>query len=128
VDLAAGRAWVGAVAPLRTLPDAPIAQVAPPAADPVGTYELWTTDGGRRERGVLTVWREGGALRAALRGWAEDETVAVRDVRVEGSRLRADLVFRQPYPLVLDFDGVVGKGTWGDPTARGGSAEATKRS
>jgi len=127
-DLARGRLWVSDVAPIATLPRTPPSAVAPPATDPVGVYEMTAVVQGRAQPGVLTIWRENGTLRGAVRGVGEEGANELRDVRADGARLTYELMLGAPTPVKIDFDGLVGTGTWGDPAARGGAVRAVKRS
>jgi hypothetical protein len=129
VDLARGRMWVGAVAPLLAAPSAaaaPTAQTAP-TADPTGWYDVTLVVKGDRQRAVMRVDRDGAGLAARLRFLGEETTFELRDVALAGSRLSFGLPMREVYPVRLDFSGTGATGTWGDPAAFGGAAEATKR-
>jgi hypothetical protein len=130
VDLARGRAWVGPVAPIAALPapvpDATVPNVVAPAVDPVGVYETSATVQGRVQRAVLTIVRDGAALRGTVRGVGEENELALRDVTMQGAELRYVLPFRDPTPARVTFDGLTGVGTWGDPSGRGGALRIVK--
>jgi hypothetical protein len=127
VDSEHGRVWVGPVARIPTLPTTSVPDVTPPTAEPAGTYETWANVGGRTQHGVLTIARVGGALRGTVRGVGEEGELVLRDVSMQGNELRYFLPLRDPTPVRVTFDGLVGTGTWGDPAGRGGSLRVTKR-
>lgn len=127
VDLAAGRMWVGPVAPLLELPRlAAPAAVAAPAHTPEGWYEVTLVVNGGRQRSLMRIERTGAGLAARLRFVGEDTELALRDVKAEKGALTFGLPMRRVYPVRLAFDGLTATGTWGDPAARGGTAEAVK--
>jgi hypothetical protein len=57
----------------------------------------------------------------------EEGELVLRDVSMQGNELRYFLPLRDPTPVRVTFDGLVGTGTWGDPAGRGGSLRVTKR-
>jgi hypothetical protein len=127
LDLAHQRMWMGAIAPLLSLPPASPAPV-PFALDPAGGYDFSITVHGHPEAGMLLISHDGGALVAALRGYGDDFNTRVRNLRVEGNEIRFDILIPDPTPVRLSFDGLVGTGSWGDSgTERGGEARAVKR-
>lgn len=127
-DLRSDALWVGAITPILVLPVAATKPVTPPTTDPTGIYEVSLVVGGAPAPHVLRVSRDGNRLVAEMRGIGEDEVVRIDEVKLEGSTLTIVLPLRQPAPMRITFDGVEGKGTWGDPKARGGAVTATKRS
>jgi hypothetical protein len=127
-DLRSDALWVGAITPILVLPAAAVRPVTPPTTDPTGIYEISLVVGGAPAPHVLRVSRDGNRLVAEMRGIGEDEVVRIDEVKLEGSTLTIVLPLRQPAPMRITFDGVEGKGTWGDPKARGGAVTATKRS
>ena len=127
VDLAAGRMWVGPVAPLLELPRAAApATVVVPARAPEGWYEVTLVVKEDRQRSLMRVERTAAGLAARLRFVGSDTEFALRDVRAEQGALTFGLPMRQVYPVRLTFDGLAATGTWGDPAVRGGAAEAVK--
>jgi len=127
VDLAHGRLWVGPIAPLVTLPDSGTGATPPPSRDPVGVYRTTTHVGARANAGVMEIRREGGRLVAFARDIGEDESHPLYDVVMRGDTLRYDIHIPGPVPVQLVFDGVSGRGTWGDGgVKRGGVTEAVK--
>lgn len=128
VDLARGRLWVGPITPIATLPDSSAAAaVTPPSRDPVGVYHTLVHVGARTNTGVMEIRRENGRLVAFGRDIGEDETHELHDVAMHGDTLRYDIHIPGPVPMQLVFDGLTGKGTWGDGgVKRGGAAEAVK--
>lgn len=128
LDLARGRMWVSALAPIPALPRDTAAVVTPPSADPTGVYETSATIQGHVQRGVLIVRRDDGALRAFERAVGEDDIVQLPNVAATGNELRYTLPLREPTPAHVAFDGLVGTGTWGDPAnGRGGALRLVKR-
>lgn len=125
LDLAADRCWAGPIADILHLPTT--TERPPSSRDLAGVYELGLMIQGKRQPHVLGVRREAGAWIAELRALGDDETVRLGDVRVTGNALTATLPLRPPAQLQLTFEGTTGKGTWGDPKARGGTITATKR-
>jgi hypothetical protein len=126
VDLAGGRMWVGPVAPLLAAPPAR-ADVAAPATDATGWYDVVLVVHGERQRAVMRLDRAGSGLAGRLRFLGDDTEFELRAVRAAGERVEFDLPMRRTYPVRLEFAGTAGRGTWGDPAAGGGAAEATKR-
>jgi hypothetical protein len=125
LDLAANRCWAGPIAELLHLP---MTAGAPPrSSDLAGVYELALMIQGKSAPHVLGVRREAGAWIAELRALGDDETVRLENVQITGNELTATLPLRPPAPLQLTIDGTSGKGSWGDPKARGGTVTATKR-
>lgn len=125
IDLAANRFWAGPIADILHLPTTSAG--TPGSRDLAGVYELALMIQGKNEPHVLGVRREAGAWIAELRALGDDETVRLENVRVTGNELTATLPLRPPAPLQLVFEGASGKGSWGDPKARGGAVTATKR-
>lgn len=128
VDLARGKLWVGPIAPLVALPDsAARIAVTPPSRDPVGVYRTTTHVGARANSGVMEIRRDGGRLVAAVRDVGEDDLHPLFDVAMHGDTLSYDIHLPGPVPVRIVFDGVTGKGTWGDGgVKRGGATEAVK--
>lgn len=125
LDLAANRCWAGPIADILHLPAT--AAAAPRSSDLAGVYELALMIQGKSVPHVLGVRREAGAWIAELRALGDDETVRLENVQVTGNELKATLPLRPPAPLQLSFEGPTGKGSWGEPKARGGAVTATKR-
>jgi len=128
VDLAQGRLWVGPIKPLETLPDsAATITLARPSRDPVGVYRTMTHVGARANAGVMEIRRENGRLVAWTRDVGEDDVHPLYDVAMHGDTLTYDIHIPGAVPVRLVFDGVVGKGAWGDGgVKRGGATEAIK--
>lgn len=129
VDLAHGRLWVGPIAPITVLTDAGGGGVVPtpPSRDPVGVYRTTTHVGSRANTGVMEIRRENGKLVAGARDVGEDDVHSLYDVVMQGDTLRYDIHIPGPVPVQLVFDGLSGKGTWGDGgVKRGGASEAVK--
>jgi hypothetical protein len=128
VDLAHGRMWVGPIAPVLALDAQSNAHPLPPSRDAVGLYETTTMVGGRPQHGVMEIRRENGQLVGVARAAGDDEPHMLYDVTMTGDTLTYDIHLPDPLPIRLVFDGLSGKGTWGDGgVKRGGSAEAVKR-
>lgn len=131
VDLEHGRMWVGPIAPvlgLDALAAGSTGQLAPPSRDPVGMYETTTMVGGRPQHGVMQIRRENGRLVGTARAIGEDDPHPLFDVAMNGDTLSYDIHLPNPLPIRLVFDGLTGRGTWGDGgVKRGGTAEAVKR-
>ena len=84
--------------------------------------------GGRPQHGVMEIRRENGKLVGVARAVGEDDPHALYDVAMTGDTLAYDIHLPNPLPIRLVFEGLSGKGTWGDGGAkRGGTAEAVKR-
>ena len=129
VDLAHGELWVGPIAPLVALSDAPPATSppVPPSRDPVGVYHTMTHVGARANAGVMEIRREGGRLVAFGRDIGEDDVHPLYDVAMRGDTLAYNIHIPGPVPVQIVFDGVSGRGTWGDGgVQRGGATEAVK--
>ena len=127
IDLAAGRMWIGPVAPLLELPAASApATPATPARSVEGWYEVTLVVGRDRQRSVMRVERTAAGLAARLRFIGSDTEFQLRDVTTKGGSLTFALPMRQLYPVRLEFEGLRATGTWGDPAAQGGAAEAVK--
>jgi hypothetical protein len=128
VDLAHSRLWVGPITPLATLPDSNAARSpVPPSRDPVGVYRTTTHVGTRANVGVMEIRRDGGRLVASARDLGEDDVHSLYDVAMHGDTLSYDIHIPGPVPVRLVFDGLAGKGTWGDGgVKRGGATEAVK--
>jgi hypothetical protein len=128
-DLAEGRLWVSDVAPIGVLPPSDAAtRVAPPREELAGVYEMIATVQDRPEPGVLTIRREGGALRGTLRNVGEEREQAVRDVRLEGDTLTYVIAFGAPTTVRVVFDGLSATGTWSDSAGHSGAMRVVKRS
>ena len=128
VDLEHGQLWVGPVAPVVTLPDSSsVVAHVPPSRDPVGVYRTTTYVGGHPHLGVMEIRREGGKLLAWGRDVGEDDLHTLYDVAMHGDTLSYDIHIPGPVPVRVVFDGMTGKGTWGDGgVKRGGAVEAVK--
>ena len=129
VDLEHERMWVGPVAPVLAL-DSLVGDAHPalPSRDPVGLYETTTMVGGRPQYGVMQIRRENGKLVGVARGVGEDDSLVLYDVAMTGDTLTYDIHLPNPLPIRLVFDGLAGKGTWGDGgVKRGGISAAVKR-
>ena len=129
VDLARGELWVGSIAPIATLADSlpSLASLRPPSRDPVGVYRTTTHVGARANAGVMEIRRENGKLVAFARDIGEDDAHPLYDVAMHGDTLSYNIRIPGPVPVQLVFDGVSGKGTWGDGgVKRGGVTEAVK--
>jgi hypothetical protein len=126
-DLRSDALWVGAIAPIVSLPATTASNVTPPDRDPTGVYELSLVVGGTAAPHVVRVRREDRGLVAEMRALGADETVRIDDVKLEGSTLVVVLPLRTPAPMRITFDGLDGTGTWGD-ASRGGKVTAKKRS
>ena len=129
VDLEHGRMWVGPVVPVLSLPvQGAAANPVAPSRDPVGVYETTTMVGGRPQEGVMELRREGGKLVARARGVGEDESHPLFDPVMTGDTLTYDIHIPNPVPVRIVFDGLAGRGTWGDGgVKRGGTVQAVKR-
>lgn len=128
VDLAHGQLWVGPIAPLVALPDSiGVGAVTPPSRDPVGVYRTTTHVGARANTGVMEIRRECGRLVAQARDIGEDDVHPLYDVAMHGDTLRYDIHIPGAVPVQIVFDGLAGKGTWGDGgVKRGGVTEGAK--
>jgi hypothetical protein len=129
VDLAHGKLWVGSIGPVASLADARRAgaPVSPPSRDPIGVYRTTTHIGARANAGVMEIRRENGRLVAQARDVGEDDVHPLYDVAMHGDTLRYDIHIPGPVPVQVVFDGLTGKGTWGDGgVKRGGVTEAVK--
>jgi len=129
VDLARGELGVGSIAPIATLAGslASLASLRPPSRDPVGVYRTTTHVGARANAGVMEIRRENGKLVAFARDIGEDDAHPLYDVAMHGDTLSYNIRIPGPVPVQLVFDGVSGKGTWGDGgVKRGGVTEAVK--
>jgi len=127
LDLSADTLWVGAIAPILQLPATAPRAVRPLASDPTGVYEVALVVQGTRAPHLLGVRRDGTRWIGEMRRLGEDETVRLEDVKVDGATLTVTLPLRPPTPMQITFEGLDGRGTWGDPKARGGAVTATKR-
>ena len=129
VDLEHERMWVGPVAPVLALDSLEgNAHPAPPSRDPVGLYETTTMVGGRPQNGVMQIRRENGKLVGVARGVGEDDSLVLYDVAMTGDTLTYDIHLPNLLPIRLVFDGLTGRGTWGDGgVKRGGISTAVKR-
>jgi hypothetical protein len=126
VDLAHGKLWVGPIAPLAALTGGS-GSVIPPSRDPVGVYRTTTHVGARANAGVMVIRREKGELVAEARDVGEDDVHPLYDVTMHGDTLSYAIRIPGPVPVRMVFDGVTGKGTWGDGgVKRGGVTEAVK--
>jgi hypothetical protein len=127
IDLAAGRMWIGPVAPLLELPAAAApARPVPRARTVEGWYEVTLVVNGERQRSVMRVERTAAGLAARLRFIGSDTEFQLREVSEAGGTLTFGLPMRRLYPVRLEFEGLRATGTWGDPAAQGGAAEAVK--
>jgi hypothetical protein len=129
VDLAHSRLWVGPVAPITTLAavTAEAPAPVPPSRDPTGVYRTTTHVGARTNAGVMEIRREHGSLVAFARDVGEDDSHPLYDVEMRGDTLRYDIHIPGPVPVQVVFDGLSGRGTWGDGgVKRGGVTEAVK--
>jgi hypothetical protein len=129
VDLSHGRLWVGPVSPVLALSEAnSSARTATPAHHPVGVYETTTIVGGRPQHGLMEIRRVDGRLVAQGRGIGEDDVHPLYDVAMSGDTLTYNIHLPDPVPVRIVFDGLSGKGIWGDGgVKRGGATEAVKR-
>lgn len=128
VDLEHGRLWVGPLSPVTSVAngDSSRARVAP-STDPVGVYRTTTSVGGHPHVGVMEIRREGGKLVAGGRDVGEDDIHELYDVAMNGDTLSYDIHIPNAVPVRVVFDGVAGKGTWGDGgVKRGGTVEMVK--
>jgi len=128
VDLAHGKLWVGPIAAITTSAAAVNGPVpVPPSRDPIGVYRTTTHIGARANAGVMEIRRENGRLVALARDVGEEDAHQLYDVAMQGDTLRYDIHIPGPVPVQLVFDGLTGKGTWGDGgVKRGGVTEAVK--
>jgi len=127
LDLAHGRLWVGAVAPVLALP-ADAAAIAPPVVDPVGTYLTTATVGGHDQHAIVRITRERGTLVGHLRPVGEEAEIVLDDVRMTGATLSWRVPLQNAFAVELSFDGLHATGRWGDGgTQRGGPMAADKR-
>ena len=130
VDLAHGKLWVGQIAPITALvggASSSSASILPPSRDPAGVYRTRTHVGSRVNAGVMEIRRENGGIVAWARDVGEDEVHPLYDVSMHGDTLRYDIHIPGPVPVAVVFDGLTGKGTWGDGgIKRGGVTEAVK--
>lgn len=129
VDLAHGKLWVSPIAPIASVADAGAASpsLTLPSRDPVGVYRTTTQVGARTNVGVMEIRRESGRLVARAREVGEDELHELYDVAMHGDTLSYAIHVPDPVPVQLVFDGLTGKGTWGDGgVKRGGATEAVK--
>lgn len=129
VDLEHGTLWVGPIAPITVLSDAGggNGEPTPPSLDPVGVYRTTTHVGTRANAGVMEIRRERGRLVAQGRDVGEDDVHTLYDVVMQGDTLRYDIHIPGPVPVQVVFDGLIGRGTWGDGgVKRGGATEAVK--
>jgi hypothetical protein len=126
VDLAHGKLWVGPIAPIAALAGGND-PVIPPSRDAVGVYRTSTHVGARTNAGVMVIRRENGRLVAEARDVGEDGVHPLYDVVMHGDTLSYAIHIPGPVPVQMVFDGLTGKGTWGDGgVKRGGVTEAVK--
>ena len=129
VDLAQGKLWVGPVASISAMvtAESAAAPLAPPSRDPVGLYRTTTHVGARANAGVMEIRRDKGRLVAFARDVGEDDVHELHDVAMRGDTLSYAIHIPGPVPVQVVFDGLSGKGTWGDGgVKRGGVTEAVK--